>query len=307
MTYVQGQGRPSVGILPSADATQIVDVAAVMPEAPRSLAEIFADADLLERLKPIAADPPPGALRPTDGLRYLPVVPKPGKIVCMGLNYADHAKEGGNARPDYPAIFLRGATSLIGHGEPIRRPRVSTFLDFEAELAVVVGRRARRLDRRNALDCIAGYACFNDATLRDFQRKSSQWTIGKNFDGTGAFGPCLVTPDELPRGCNGLRIRSRLNGQVMQDANTRDFLWNIEETLVLITECMTSSPATSSLPERLPAWAMRGIRRSGCNPAIASRSTSKASERLPTLSKTNRARYKSREARRNTPHNRVEA
>ena len=119
---------------------------------------------------------------------------------------------------------------------------LSEQLDYEAELAVVIGRHARSLPREDALACVAGYACFNDATLRDYQRKTSQWTIGKNFDGTGAFGPWLVTPDELPAGCSGLRIQSRLNGTVMQDASTADMLWPVDELLALLTECMTLEP-----------------------------------------------------------------
>jgi 2-keto-4-pentenoate hydratase/2-oxohepta-3-ene-1,7-dioic acid hydratase in catechol pathway len=115
-------------------------------------------------------------------------------------------------------------------------------LDYEAELAVIIGKKARHLTADNALDCIAGYSCFNDGSIRNYQRKSSQWTIGKNFDGTGPFGPCLVTPDELPPGATGLRIQSRLNGKVMQDANTDVFLWNVVEALRIITECMTLEP-----------------------------------------------------------------
>src|SRR5690606_8436588 len=111
------------------------------------------------------------------------------------------------------------------HGAALQVPQVSDKLDFEAELAVVIGRRARFISEEDALGVVFGYACFNDATLRDYQRKTAQWTIGKNFDATGAFGPCLVTADELPAGCVGLRIESRLNGQVMQSANTRDMVF----------------------------------------------------------------------------------
>jgi len=169
-------------------------------------------------------------------------MPQPPKIVCMGLNYADHAKEGGNARPEYPSFFMRVATSMTPHNGPMVRPKVSTQFDYEAELAVVIGHKARHLSADNALDCVFGYACFNDGSVRDYQRKSAQWTIGKNFDATGGFGPWIVTPDELPEGAEGLRIQSRLNGRVMQDANTRDFLWNVREALVIITECMTLEP-----------------------------------------------------------------
>jgi 2-keto-4-pentenoate hydratase/2-oxohepta-3-ene-1,7-dioic acid hydratase in catechol pathway len=175
-------------------------------------------------------------------ITFRTLIERPGKIVCMGLNYADHAKEGGNARPDYPSFFMRGPNSLTAHGAPIIRPTVSDKLDYEAELAFIVGTRAHQLNQSNALSCIAGYSIFNDGSIRDYQRKTTQWTIGKNFDQTGAFGPWLVTPDDLPKGANGLRIQSRLNGIVMQDANTTDFLWGVAETLVLITECMTLEP-----------------------------------------------------------------
>jgi 2-keto-4-pentenoate hydratase/2-oxohepta-3-ene-1,7-dioic acid hydratase in catechol pathway len=131
---------------------------------------------------------------------------------------------------------------MVGHGSAIIRPKASQNLDYEAELAVVIGKRAKHLTDANALECIAGYARFNDASLRDYQRKTAQWTIGKNFDGTGPFGPCSVTPEELPPGAVGLRIQSRLNGKIMQDANTKDFLWNVVESLKIITECLTLEP-----------------------------------------------------------------
>ena len=182
------------------------------------------------------------ARTPLEGIEYAPPVTRPNKIVCLGLNYYDHAKEGGREKPDYPWFFYRGSSSLIAHGEAGIKPRVSDKLDYEAELAVVIGRKARHLTQANALDCVFGYSCFNDISVRDYQKKTGQWTIGKNFDGTGPFGPVLVTADELPPGATGLRIQSRLNGQVMQDANTDDMIWGVAETIVLLTECMTLEP-----------------------------------------------------------------
>jgi 2-keto-4-pentenoate hydratase/2-oxohepta-3-ene-1,7-dioic acid hydratase in catechol pathway len=180
--------------------------------------------------------------QPLDSLALLPCVPRPGKIVCLGVNYVDHAKEGGNAVADYPALFMRCATSLLAHGAPLRVPAVSSKLDYEAELAVVIGRSTRFASETDALQAVFGYACFNDATLRDYQRRTSQWTIGKNFDATGGFGPCLVTADELPAGGVGLHIESRLNGQVMQSANTSDMVFGVARTLSLLSECMTLEP-----------------------------------------------------------------
>lgn len=173
---------------------------------------------------------------------WLTPVPRPGKVVCLGLNYAAHAAEGGNAAPEYPSFFMRGATSLVAHGAPIVRPHVSDKLDFEAELAVVIGRRVRHLSEANALSAVAGYACFNDGTLRDYQRRTAQWTIGKNFDGTGAFGPWLTPAADLPPGAAGLKIESRLNGQVMQSDRTDHMIVSVTQALVLLSEVMTLEP-----------------------------------------------------------------
>lgn len=175
--------------------------------------------------------------------KLLPVIPRPGKIICLGLNYAEHAVEGGREKPDYPNFFMRGATTLIGHGAAILRPRISEQLDFEAELAAVIGRTVpRHIAKGDALSHVAGYACFNDVSVRDYQRRTPQWTIGKNFDTTGPFGPAFVTADELPPGAVGLKIESRLNGTVMQSANTRDMIFPVDETIMLLAQCMTLEP-----------------------------------------------------------------
>jgi 2-keto-4-pentenoate hydratase/2-oxohepta-3-ene-1,7-dioic acid hydratase in catechol pathway len=210
---------------------------------PASLLDLLADEQLWKQLlRDQAANPSdaPGIeVQPQD---LLPVLPNPRKIICLGVNYIDHAKEGGNQIGEYPAIFMRCATSLLAHGAALRVPKVSTKLDYEAELAVVIGQRARFVPEETALSAVFGYACFNDATLRDYQRKTTQWTIGKNFDATGSFGPHLVTADELPPGCVGLHIQSRLNGQVMQDANTRDMAFGVARTIALLSESLTLEP-----------------------------------------------------------------
>jgi len=174
-----------------------------------------------------------------NAVRILPPVPKPPKIICVGLNYDDHLEESGLKKPVYPEIFARFATSLIAHGEPIRRPRESSALDYEAELAVVIGRSGRRIQRDTALEHVAAYSLFNDATLRDFQLRTPQWTIGKNFDATGAFGPWLVTPDAVAPGARGLRIQGRLNGQVMQDANTDHLIFSVADLIAMISVAMS--------------------------------------------------------------------
>jgi 2-keto-4-pentenoate hydratase/2-oxohepta-3-ene-1,7-dioic acid hydratase in catechol pathway len=176
---------------------------------------------------------------PVGELQLLTPIAQPGKLVCLGLNYADHAAEGGHKAPEYPAFFMRGATSLLAPGAPLMRPRCSDKLDYEAELAVLIGSPARHRTLDDALQCVGGYSIFNDGTLRDYQRKASQWTIGKNFDLTGPFGPWVVSPDELPPGASGLRIQSRLNGQVMQDSNTRLMITSVAQAIVLLSECLT--------------------------------------------------------------------
>ena len=234
------QGQSRIGVVKGADIQSYVDLSMAAPSLPTDMGALIALPGGLEAAREATANT--SAIKALAGVRFLPVVPNPRKIVCMGLNYADHAKEGGNARPEYPSFFLRGVTSMTGHNQPIIRPRASTRLDYEAELAVVIGQRVRHLTPANALDCVAGYSCFNDGSVRDYQRKTNQWTIGKNFDESGPFGPWLVTPEELPPGAAGLRIQTRLNGKVMQDANTSDFLWNVAESLCIITECMTLEP-----------------------------------------------------------------
>jgi acylpyruvate hydrolase len=229
---------PRLGVL--ADGG-VIDLGAAQPHGPSSLVDALASGvDLLAAGRAAIASSAPRL--PLSGIRHAPVVPRPGKIICLGLNYFDHAKEGGRDKPEYPWFFLRGATSLIAHGEDGLRPRVSERFDYEAELAVVIGKKARHLTQANALDCVFGYSCFNDMSVRDYQKKTPQWTIGKNFDGTGALGPVLVSADELPPGATGLRIQSRLNGTVMQDANTTDMIWGVAETIALLTECLTLEP-----------------------------------------------------------------
>ncbi len=184
-----------------------------------------------------------GARLPLADQTFAPLVPEPGKIICLGLNYFDHAKEGGRDKPDYPWFFYRGKTSLLGHRQPGLVPKVSSKFDYEAELAVIIGRTVpRHTPKSQALQYVFGYSCFNDMSVRDYQKRTGQWTIGKNFDATGGFGPVLVTADELPLGAIGLRIQSRLNGQIMQDANTSDMIFPVDETIALLAECMTLEP-----------------------------------------------------------------
>ena len=202
-----------------------------------------------------------------DAVELLPPLPLPGKIVCVGLNYADHSAESGFKVPDYPTVFGRFASSLIGHGAPIIRPRVSEQLDYEGEFVVVIGSGGHSIPKSRALEHVAAYSLFNDASIRDYQFKAPQWTVGKNFDGTGAFGPWLVTADALPPGCRGLRLQTRLNGDVVQSASTDDLVFDVATLVSVLSEAftlepgdiiVTGTPSGVGLARKPPLWMKPG-------------------------------------------------
>lgn len=172
-------------------------------------------------------------------LTFLSPVVRPSKIVCLGLNYKDHAEEAGLGIPEFPVLFGRFPSSLIGHKAPIILPKVSEQLDWEAELAVVLGKGGKNIAEADALSHVAGYSVFNDASIRDYQLRTPQWTAGKNFDDSGAFGPWLVTPDEVSAGAAGLKIECRLNGKVMQSSNTGNLIFTVANTIHLLSTFMT--------------------------------------------------------------------
>ncbi|MGQ7933855.1 fumarylacetoacetate hydrolase family protein [Paraburkholderia sp. D1E] len=172
-------------------------------------------------------------------LKFLPPLTRSGKVICVGLNYSEHTQESKYEQPGYPTLFLRVNTSLVAHNEPIVRPNVSDALDYEGELAVVLKSGGRHIAKADALSHVAGYALFNDGSVRDYQFKTPQWTVGKNFDGTGAFGPELVTPDEVPHGARGLQLETRLNGEIVQSASTDTMVFDIETLISTISEAIT--------------------------------------------------------------------
>ncbi len=175
-------------------------------------------------------------------MEVLPPLSSPGKIICVGLNYRAHAVESGMQLPEYPTLFARFPSSLVGGGAPIVRPAESDKLDYEGELVAVIGKAGRRIAEADALDHVVGYSIFNDGSIRDFQLRTPQWTMGKNFDGTGAFGPTLVTADELPPGARGLHLETRLNGQVMQSTSTDDLIFDVASLVSLISVGITLLP-----------------------------------------------------------------
>ena len=206
---------------------------------PGSLENLLSRGDSLSDAATILARGKPVDL---DRLTLRPVLSNPGKIICVGLNYADHSAESGFKQPDYPTLFGRFNSSLIAHGAPIVRPKLSEQLDYEGELVAVIGKGGRNIPKAQALDHVVGYSIFNDASIRDYQFKSPQWTMGKNFDDTGAFGPTLVTSDELPPGCLGLKLVTRLNGQVVQSAMIDDMVFDVATQIALVSEAITLSP-----------------------------------------------------------------
>jgi 2-keto-4-pentenoate hydratase/2-oxohepta-3-ene-1,7-dioic acid hydratase in catechol pathway len=238
----EGQGGPHLGIV---EGDQVIDLQTVDPKVPSDLGEWLAknNGDT-KSLGELAKKAPAGARKPLSSIKYALPVGRPGKIICLGLNYLEHVKEGSQRDniPKFPTIFMRGLTSLVANGQPIIRPKVSETLDYEAELILAVGKRAKHLTPANATSCIAGYSCGNEGSVREFQRKTTQWDMGKNFDRTGGFGPWLVTADELPDAAKGLKIQSRLNGTVMQSDNTDNMMFPVVEMLVYISQGLTLEP-----------------------------------------------------------------
>ena len=183
-----------------------------------------------------------GPARTLDGVRLLPPVLQPAKAFAIGLNYKDHAAESKFDPPMNPVVFQRYPSSWVAHGQPIVRPHISTQFDYEAEVVAVIGKAGRYIGKEDALSHVAGYSLFNDGSVRDWQTRSGQWLLGKNFDASGGFGPEFVTADELPPGASGLRLQCRLNGRVVQDANTRDMIFDVATLVAECSQAMALAP-----------------------------------------------------------------
>lgn len=223
------QGRSTYGIV---EGDQIIDLESAKPTFGTDLKQAIANNRLGELTSVILANLP---RIPLAEVTFLPVIPNPGKVLCIGINYATHVRETGREMPTYPMIFTRFADSQTAHLQPIVRPKASHKLDFEGELAVVIGKTARHVKQADALDYIAGYACYNDGSVRDWQKHTIQFVPGKNFPNTGGFGPWLVTRDEIgdPQ---DLELTTRLNGDVMQHTSTSDMIFDVRK---LIEYCST--------------------------------------------------------------------
>ncbi len=232
------QNQASSGLDPAAFPTSVLDFLNAGEAARQRAAQALAFAQDPENLRALVRV---GSAVAPSQVRFLPPVPRPGKIFCLGRNYREHAAEMGGEAPEYPMLFAKFANTLIGHGQPIVLPAVSDKVDYEAELAVVIGRRGHNISEETALDYVAGYSVFNDVSVRDWQKRTLQWLQGKTFDGTGPMGPALVTRDEV-KDPHALGIALRLNGQVMQCANTSQFIFPIPAVIHYISQIATLEP-----------------------------------------------------------------
>lgn len=252
-------GLASYGIV---EGDVFIDIGAVLRERFADLKAVIA-ADAIDAVK-LAAPQAPRI--PLDELTFAPVIANPGKIFCVGHNYESHRQETGRAKTSYPSIFVRFADSQMGHGEPIIMPKVSTMLDYEGELAVVIGKAGKNIAEADALRHVAGYSCYNDASVRDWQWHTTQFTPGKNFADTGAFGPWLVTPDEIADPA-ALSVTTRLNGTVVQSQPTADMIFPIPQLIAYISTftrlapgdvIVTGTPGGVGAKRQPPLWLKPG-------------------------------------------------
>jgi 2-keto-4-pentenoate hydratase/2-oxohepta-3-ene-1,7-dioic acid hydratase in catechol pathway len=254
-------GVPSYGVL---SGQGVIDLRRTLADAPGDLKGLLGRPDWIAATQAaIHGQTPHHAL---DALTLLPVIPHPGKIWCCGLNYGGHVRETGRAVSDKPTFFLRVADSQVAHGQAIRRPRESERLDYEGEIAVVIGKPGRRIAEADAWGHIAGYACYNDGSVRDWQKHGAQWDPGKNFWRTGGFGPWLVSADEIAAG-QVMTLTTRLNGQVMQHATTEQMLHSIPAQIAYLSTIAPLTPGdviVTGTPEGVgavrqpPVWMKAG-------------------------------------------------
>ncbi|MEE2971251.1 MAG: fumarylacetoacetate hydrolase family protein [Pseudomonadota bacterium] len=238
VTFKKGKGS-QIGVRTDAG---IVDLSIAAKYLPRDMIGLLATGKgAMRKAAAAARKAPPRAIvkgRPT----MLPPVPNPGKIICVGLNYSDHAAEANLGIPTSEILFLRVPNSIVGHGQAIIRPKASKHFDYEAELMIIIGRKGRNIPKSKTLDYVAGYSVGNEGSVRDYQMKASQWTLGKNFDKTGSWGPDLVTEDEVPKGGKGLHIETRLNGKVLQSSSTKNMIFDAKAIIHAASVAMTLEP-----------------------------------------------------------------
>jgi acylpyruvate hydrolase len=236
-------GAAHIGALSQRDGQDvIVDLNRAAPGLPSDMIAFLAGGEALRAQAAQAiANPPMGAIVDRGSVQLGAPIPRPGKIICIGLNYRDHAAESNAEVPAYPTVFAKYASCIIGPGESIVIPRVTSQVDYEGELAVVIGRRARDVAEADALGYVAGYAPFNDVSARDYQSRTSQWTIGKTFDTFGPLGPALVSADEVADP-HALDIRVSIGDEVLQSSNTKHLIFTIPQLIAYLSAVMTLEP-----------------------------------------------------------------
>ena len=246
----------------------VIDLSIAAPHLPNDLKGLLEGGeDALTQVLPAAEAASEEAKTSFDSITFLPPITNSAKIICLGLNYFEHAEESGMEKPEFPTLFARFGTSLVGHLQPLILPSCSKLLDYEAELVAIIGKKGKHVSREDALSMVAGYTIFNDGSVRDYQMRTTQWTMGKNFDATGPCGPEFVSADELPPGASGLNIQARLNGRVLQDDNTENMIFNVAETIAILTEGMTllpgdilvmGTPSGVGFAQKPPVWMKAG-------------------------------------------------
>jgi 2-keto-4-pentenoate hydratase/2-oxohepta-3-ene-1,7-dioic acid hydratase in catechol pathway len=261
VAFEQSDGSPGLGLRVE---QELVDLAGL--GLPATLKELLQAEGGLDAARSAAARAK--TRHPLAGIRHAPPIANPSKAIAVGLNYVDHAAESPyKDPPKYPVLFHRFPQSWVAHGAPLVRPHVSESFDYEGEVVIVIGKPGRYIARERALDHVAGYSIFNDGSIRDYQFKSTQWMMGKNFDATGSFGPEFVTADELPAGATGLQLRTRLNGRELQNANTRDMIFDVATLVSVCSEAMSlfpgdmiisGTPAGVGFARKPPVWMKAG-------------------------------------------------
>lgn len=242
VTFVES-GSSRIGALRTRNGRQVIfDLSGVDPRLPTEMKSLLdGGGPALARAEEALAKAESGAAFELSAVTLRAPIPRPGKIICVGLNYRDHAEESNMPIPDAPTIFSKFANSVLGPGEPIVIPRVTNKIDYEGELAFVIGQRARYVAQEAALDYVAGYMAFNDVSARDYQMRTSQWTIGKTFDTFAPMGPALVTADEIPDP-HALDLRVTIGGEVLQSSNTRNLIFSVPSLIAYLSEVMTLEP-----------------------------------------------------------------
>jgi len=237
------QGQIRVGARITRDnRSYVLDLNRAQPDLPAEMiAFLNAGVHALQLARQAVDAAPARATLLEEDVHLLAPVLRPGKIICLGHNYNDHMGQGNEVPPEHPTFFCKTANTIIGPGQPIVLPKISQQVDYEAELAVVIGRSARRVSQERALDYVAGYTIFNDVSARDVQKRSSQWMLGKSFDTFGPLGPLLVTADEIPDP-HALELVLFLNDLERQHTNTRNMIFSIPRLIAELSEVMTLEP-----------------------------------------------------------------